>query len=225
MAKTKLSSAAYVTRGYGQVEPNHLSAQRTGQIYAQLPAAADIEVLENGQYVKYDYAKHEVNFTGAGEWMLVYNPVKLYRDYLGYEDFAMVKSDYVARVYSPIDGSNVTQANARNYANAVAPADPYEPDSTDNPFVIEQFAAPKMMAENTNMVPRVFKTNVGDIYTTNTVNEEELALEDKLAVGTDGYLCKEDNDKVDANSTMRWQVAKLYTLPDRQKAVKIVRIA
>ena len=24
--------------GYGQVEPNHLSAQRNGQIYAQLPA-------------------------------------------------------------------------------------------------------------------------------------------------------------------------------------------
>ena len=23
--------------GFGQVEPNHLSAQRTGQIYAQLP--------------------------------------------------------------------------------------------------------------------------------------------------------------------------------------------
>ena len=34
--------------GYGQVEPNHLSAQRTGQIYAQLPAAADIDILENG---------------------------------------------------------------------------------------------------------------------------------------------------------------------------------
>ena len=48
MAKTRLSKATYVTRGYGQVEPNHLSAQRTGQIYAQLPAAADIDVLENG---------------------------------------------------------------------------------------------------------------------------------------------------------------------------------
>ena len=24
--------------GFGQVEPNHLSAQRTAQIYAQLPA-------------------------------------------------------------------------------------------------------------------------------------------------------------------------------------------
>ena len=224
MAKTRLSTALYVDRGYGQVEPNHLSAQRTGQIYAQLPAAADIEVLENGQFVKYDYANHEVNLTGAGEWMLVYNPVKLYRDYLGYDDFAMLKSNYVARVYSPVDGSSVKTANARNYEGTVAPADPYEPDSTTNPFVIEQFAAPKMMAEGTNMVPRVFKTNVGDIYTTNTINTETLALGDELVVGDDGYLTK----TVDAGNnagTMKWQVVKLYTLPDRQKAVKIVRIA
>jgi hypothetical protein len=48
MAKTRLSTATYVERGYGQVEPNHLSAQRTAQIYAQLPAASTIEVLENG---------------------------------------------------------------------------------------------------------------------------------------------------------------------------------
>jgi hypothetical protein len=46
---------ATITRvGFGQVEPNHLSAQRTAQIYAQLPAASDIKVLENGQFVKYD---------------------------------------------------------------------------------------------------------------------------------------------------------------------------
>ena len=44
-------------KGFGQVEPNHLSAQRTGQIYAQLPADEAMEILENGQYVKYDYAK------------------------------------------------------------------------------------------------------------------------------------------------------------------------
>ena len=222
MAKTRLSTALYVDRGYGQVEPNHLSAQRTGQIYAQLPAAADIEVLENGQFVKYDYANHEVNLTGAGEWMLVYNPVKLYRDYLGYDDFAMLKSNYVARVYSPVDGSSVKTANARNYEGTVAPADPYEPDSTTNPFVIEQFAAPKMMAEGTNMVPRVLKTNVGDIYTTNTINEETLALGDELVVGDDGYLTKTAGNNA---GTMKWQVVKLYTLPDRQKAVKIVRIA
>ena len=40
--------------GFGQVEPNHLSAQRTGQIYAQLPAKSDINILENGQFVKYN---------------------------------------------------------------------------------------------------------------------------------------------------------------------------
>ena len=43
MASTRLSPVAtYVERGYGQVEPNHLSAQRTGQIYAQLPAVDTI---------------------------------------------------------------------------------------------------------------------------------------------------------------------------------------
>ena len=35
--------------GFGQVEPNHLSAQRTSQIYAQLPANKNITQLENGK--------------------------------------------------------------------------------------------------------------------------------------------------------------------------------
>lgn len=96
------SQASYVEFGYGQVEPNHLSARKTGQIYAQLPAAADIEVLEQGQFVKYDYAKGLVNFEGAGEWMLVYNEIKLYRDHQWDCEFAMRKDDYQARVYSPV---------------------------------------------------------------------------------------------------------------------------
>ena len=62
--------------GFGQVEPNHLSAQRTGQIYAQLPAAKSITVLENGMFAKYDYENNVVDFDGAGEWMLVLNEVK-----------------------------------------------------------------------------------------------------------------------------------------------------
>ena len=55
MAKTRLSKCSFVEHGYGQVEENHLSARRTGRIYAQLPAAASIELLENGQFVKYNY--------------------------------------------------------------------------------------------------------------------------------------------------------------------------
>ena len=76
----RLGNATYVKYGYGQVEPNHLSAQRTGQIYAQLPAKSDIELLENGQFAKYDYAAGVVDFDGEGEWMMVFNEVKLYDD-------------------------------------------------------------------------------------------------------------------------------------------------
>ena len=54
--------ANFVKKDYGQVEPNHLSAQRTAQIYAQLPAADYIEVLENGQFAKYDYVNNVVDF-------------------------------------------------------------------------------------------------------------------------------------------------------------------
>ena len=57
--------------GFGQVEPNHLSAQRTAQIYAQLPAKSDITILENGQFVKYDYAAGVCDFTGEGERRLL----------------------------------------------------------------------------------------------------------------------------------------------------------
>ncbi len=230
MAKTRLSPAAFVERGYGQVEPNHLSAQRTGQIYAQLPADANIDVLENGQYVKYDYANGVVNFTGAGEWMLVYNEIKVYRDHESDNDFAMKRGDYLARVYSPIDGENPTAANARFYGATGNDGQPQEPvaiasdlelDSTDNPFVIDQFAYPKYMPEGTRMVPRVFKTNIGDIYTTNTIKASSLTVGQTLIVGGDGYLTK----GTASDGEMCWQVVKVYTLPDRQKAVKIMRIA
>lgn len=240
MARIKKSDAALVKYGYGQVEPNHLSAQRTAQIYAQLPAAADIEVLENGQFVKYDYATGTVNKTcTTGEWMLVFNEVKVYRDHEADCDFAMKKEDYVARVYSP--GTDVLgYANARNYKGVV---NAYEHDitSTTDPFVIEQRGTESTieiegfdpiktvlpyapMAEGTNMVPRVFKTNVGDIFTTNTIDVElnKLTVGMPLYVGADGYLVAE---KADNSGDMVWQVVKVYTLADRQPAAKIMRIA
>ena len=177
------SQAAGVSYGYAQVEPNHLSAQRTGAIYAQLPCKSDIEVLENGQFVKYDYPEGVVDFTGKGEWMLVFNEVKVYYDRDTDADFAMKKSNYVARVYG-----------------------------ADNSF----------MPEDTNMVPRVFKTEIGDIFTTNAVQNQikELKKGDLLTVGEDGFLKKEDG----ASEGMIWQVAKVYTLGDLQPAVKVQRI-
>lgn len=220
MARENLSGVKFVERGYGQVEPNHLSAQRNGQIYAQLPAAADIEMLQNGQFVKYDYSKGVVDFEGKGEFMLVYNEVKVYRDFLGDADFAMINTNYMAKIYNPVSGDDVDAGATRNYKDITTPADPYEVDSTDDPFQhLMLKAAPGEMPEGTRMVPRVFKTNIGDIFTTNLVDEEELELGDILSPReADGILAKGEGD-------MQWEVVKVYTMPDHQKGVKIMRIA
>lgn len=92
--------------GYGQVEPNHLSAPRDGRVYAQLPAADDITILENGMFVKYDYAAGEVNFTGDGAWMLVYNEEKLYDErHQMHKDWAQkVEDSYDGKIYPRVFG-------------------------------------------------------------------------------------------------------------------------
>ena len=272
LKKQITSQASYVEVGYGQVEPNHLSAQRTGQIYAQLPADPSIEVLEQGQFVKYDYAKGLVNFEGAGEWMLVYNEIKLYRDFQRDCEFAMIKGNYQARVYSPLDGESMQEyygptrflqgvreqydpatgefktlggemiydEDAKKW-RAAAPGeqvpdysvankvyDYYEMDDINNPDIDNEISKrlfmkikdykEKMMPAGTTMVPRVFKTNVGDIFTTNTINAETLKVGDVLTPGAKGILEIGEGD-------MKWQVVKVYTMPDHQKGVKVMRIA
>ena len=135
-------------KGFGQVEPNHLSAQTNGQIYAQLPADTSLAILENGMFLKYDYAHGKCDLTGKGEWMLVMNEIKLYDERKqGLKDYAMRKADFM----------------------------------------------------NGEIVPRLLKTSVGDIFTTNTfgantsadatVNGLALSVTDKLTVdSTTGYL-------------------------------------
>lgn len=236
------SQASYVEFGYGQVEPNHLSAQRTAQVYAQLPADAEIDVLEQGQFVKYDYANGVCNFKGKGEWMLVFNEIKLYREGQWDCEFAMVKDNYQAHVYSPYDAATERDAQSRYYngkdadgntdTSVIAPdlpdtyaydkvtaaADYYEPNYNEDPFHILTAYKPAMMPEGTTMVPRVFKTNVGDIFTTNTINADSLAVGATLKVGDDGILTAGEDD------AMTWQVVKVYTMPDGQAGVKIMRI-
>lgn len=88
--------------GYGQLEPNHLSAPRNGQVYAQLPAAEDIDVLEQGMFVKYDYAAGECNFDGEGPWMLVFNEEKLYDErHQMHKDFALTKEGAYDGIMTP----------------------------------------------------------------------------------------------------------------------------
>lgn len=263
------SQAKYVEVGYGQVEPNHLSAQRNAQIYAQLPADPAIQVLEQGQFVKYDYAAGLVNFTGKGEWMLVYNEIKLYREGQLDCEFAMIKDHYAARVYSPLDhevaqemyGPTRMLQGVRerwnpetktfdaideipvygkdgkptdvvaDYSVANKTYDYYEMDDVNNPDIEEDYRKrlfmkirdykERMMPAGTTMVPRVFKTMPGDIFTTNTINETELAVNDLLTPqAADGILAKAGAESAD----MIWQVVKVYNMPDFQRGVKIMRI-
>ena len=263
------SQAKYVEVGYGQVEPNHLSAQRNAQIYAQLPADPAITVLEQGQFVKYDYAAGLVNFTGKGEWMLVYNEIKLYREGQLDCEFAMLKDNYQARVYSPLDyeqaqemygptrllqgkrerwnpatgtfdaideipvygkDGKATDAVA-DYSVASNVHDYYEMDDINNPDIAEDYRKrlfmklrdykERMMPAGTTMVPRVFKTMPGDLFTTNTINEDVLVVGDLLTPqAADGILAKAGAESAD----MIWQVVKVYNMPDFQRGVKIMRI-
>ena len=184
-------------KGYGQVEPNHLSGIITGQIYAQLPAhvqteavgsAASITQLEQGQFAKYDYANNEVNFTGDGEFMLVYNEEKLYDErYQSHKDFVYKTTDFS-------DGK---------------------------------------------IYPRLIRTYVGDIMTTNTiavantsntatVGSTSLEVGNYLTIGSDGFLALATTSG-SASTTMPstgivWKVVKEYTMPDGQPGVKIQRV-
>lgn len=184
--------------GFGQIEPNHLSAQRNGKIYAQLPAhikkatgtqidtAETITILENGQFAKYDYANGEVNFNTApesGEWMLVYNEVKLYDSKEFYKDFALKASNYTEGV----------------------------------------------------ITPRLLKTDVGDIFTTNAIkvgnvagnvklsdtDKVVLTKGDLLTVGANGFLVSGGDIETD---DFVWQVVEETTMPDGDNAVKVRRV-
>ena len=216
MATQRLGNAKFVKRGYGQVEVNHVAFQRTGQIYAQLPAAADIALLENGQFAKYDYEAKEVNFTGKGDWLMVFNEVKLYKDREQYEDFAMIKRNYNGRVYSPIGQESSELKTVVNYDGEA-----FKEDSEEG-FAIQMpvFNYPQNMPEGTKMVPRLVKINTGDLITMNTINEEALAVGDVLMVGADGYLAKAGDE-----NGPKFLVVKVYTLADNQPAVKLQCIA
>jgi hypothetical protein len=247
------SAARYVEYGYGQVEPNHLSAQRTAQVYAQLPAHKDIEKLEQGQFVKYNYAEGVVDFAGAGEWMLVYNEIKLYREHQMDCEFAMLRDNYQARIYSPMDGVDTNFDKQSRYYNGngvsrdnisfadgkvtvdglgtysvddvTAAPDMYELHYNEDPFHIESKYSPAKMPSNaSSMVPRVFKTNVGDIFTTNTINADRATLKagDLLAPGKDDGILAPAGEGA---TGMLWQVVKIYTMPDHQKGAKVMRIA
>ena len=210
---------AFKRIGYGQVEPNQLSGIKTGQIFASLPLDKEVKVLQNGEFMYYDYASGSANATAeanaAPEPYLVYQEIKIYEDWLSYKDFAMIRvgDNYVTN--NPAIG-RLTSANTDGtvYGDGAET----EGASIDH----SDYQAGYRMD---GIAPRLVKTNVGDVYTTNMVDEEGT-----YAVGTVLTLKKTDRNTLVLSSSgnidsVKFIVVKDYTMPDGQRGLKLQRIA
>ena len=210
---------AFKRVGYGQVEPNQLSAQKTGQIYASLPLDDKVKVLQNGEFMYYDYASGKVtadpkNAKAPGEPMLVFNEIKLYEPFwrTSYKDFAMIRV-------------------GDNYVTSKLVTEKYGSGSSNTGATITP-AHTEYGYRMNGIAPRLFKTNIGDIYTTNMVdlgnNDKVYAVGDFLAPKKNAesntlVLTKVESGAVDTE-TMLWVVTQVYTMPDGQDGLKIQRV-
>ena len=208
--------AEFTRIGYGQVEPNQLSGIKTGQIYASLPLDEAVNVLQNGEFMYYDYATGKVSATdstGVAEPMLVFQEIKIYEDWLSYKDFAMIRvgDNYVTN--RPAVG-NLTSANVDGtiYGDgALTTGVNPNPSHTEYGYRMDGIA------------PRLIKTNIGDIFTTNMV-----ALGVEYAQGDILSPVKTDRNTLELSKegtgNMKFVVAKVYTMPDGQPGLKVQRV-
>ena len=240
--------------GYGQVEPNQLSGIKTGQIFASLPldnrtiaggASADtkVDLLQNGEFMFYDYKSGFVSCVDSvddgtadaihAEPYLVYNEIKIYEDWRSYKDFAMfrVGDNYVTS--DPMIG-RLTSANADGtvYGDGsltvgAVPTVTYTDPTTSQPVTLTGHVEYGYRMDG--IAPRLVKTNIGDIWTTNMVELGAAAAPITYSVG-DILLPKVtarntlELSKTGTIDTVQVVVVKVYTMPDGQPGLKVQRI-
>lgn len=209
---------AFKRIGYGQVEPNQLSGIKTGQIFASLPLAKNVNVIQNGEFMYYDYVSGTVSAedsTSVAEPMLVYNEIKIYEPWLSYKDFAMIRvgDNYVT---SNAAVGRVTSANVDGtvYGDGATTEGAEVGPHTEYGYRMDGIA------------PRLVKTNVGDIFTTNMVATGDLVTYSK---GDILKLKKTDRNTLELTKdgdieTVAFAVVKVYTMPDGQPGLKVQRV-
>ena len=207
--------ATFTRVGYGQVEANQLSAQKTGQIYASLPLDEKVQVLQNGEFMYYSYADNKVTAEPTVEGqepMLVFNEIKLYEPFwrTSYKDFAMIRV-------------------GNNYVTSKLATDEYGDGALTQGATIDPAHSTWQAGYRMEgIAPRLFKTNIGDIMTTNMVETgveyaEKDILKLKKVTAADGTVTLVLSKTGDID-TIQWVVAKVYTMPDGQPGLKIQRI-
>ena len=176
----------------------------------------------------YDYQSGTVSAddsTGVAEPMLVFNEIKLYEPFWrrSYKDFAMIRvgDNYVTStlaVNGPIEGKYGDGATTVGVV----------PSTTNPPSAANTTGHTEYPYRMDGIAPRLFKTNVGDIYTTNMVKVGtgiEYAVGDKLKpvknTTSNTLVLEKDNTVTDG---MIWVVVKVYTMPDGQDGLKLQRV-
>ena len=226
--------ANFTRIGFGQVEENQLSYYHTGQMFASLPLDTKVQVLQNGEFMYYDYASGKVTAEPKvdSEPMLVLNEIKVYEDYLANKDFAMVRvgDNYITNpaaigrvTTAPVDGTSTYKDGSLTIGINADPA------HTEYGYRMDGIA------------PRLVKTNIGDIYTTNMVALGVEYAEGDILVPkvTETTVVKYEANGSMANvrqktlvltkgempaKGMAWAVAKVYTMPDGQPGLKLQRV-
>ena len=209
---------AFTRIGYGQVEPNQLSGIKTGQIFASLPLDTNVNVLQQGEFMYYDAAAGKVSAdtTGITEPYLVYQEIKIYEDWLSYKDFAMIRvgDNYVT---NPGAVGRLTSQNADGTTYG---------DGSLNEGATISPAHTEYGYRMDGIAPRLVKTNVGDIYTTNMV---ATGSDVTYGVGDVLKLIKTDRNTLELSKegnidAIEFAVIKVYTMPDGQPGLKVQRI-
>ena len=233
---------AFTRIGFGQVEENQMSYYHTGQMFASLPLDTSVQLLQNGEFMYYDYASGKVTAEPKVEGvepMLVLNEIKVYEDYLANKDFAMMRvgENYVT---NPAAIGRITSVVIDPKTGEAA--NPYGGGSRTVSATIDP-AHTEYGYRMNGIAPRVVKTNIGDIYTTNMVatgvdyavgnilvpTKTQTTVNDLTNGGTTTQYTlvltkNSEGDNTVPAKGMAWAVVKVYTMPDGQPGLKLQRV-
>ena len=163
----------------------------------------------------YSYADNKVTAEPTVEGqepMLVFNEIKLYEPFwrTSYKDFARIRV-------------------GDNYVTSKLATDEYGDGALTQGATIDPAHSTWQAGYRMEgIAPRLFKTNIGDIMTTNMVETgveyaEKDILKLKKVTAADGTVTLVLSKTGDID-TVQWVVAKVYTMPDGQPGLKIQRI-
>lgn len=234
--------------GYGQVEPNKLIGIKTGDIHNMLPLDESVKVLQNGEFMFYDYVTNSVTATPTAMTVpyMVWNEIKIYEDWLALKDFAMIRvgENYVTNnpAVGRVTSVNVDGTIYGDGALTTSTELTYDEDGNPTGEVRVDRQHTDYGYRMNGIVPRMLGTYVGDVMTTNMVgmfeDDEKNKTELKYEQGTILALRKTVRNTLELvpydfaktknaalAETLKYVIVQDYTMPDGQRGFKLQRIA